>query len=245
MKIRVGLLSVFAFGTLFGCGGGGTGSNVAQTPLVYYRGTVNVLGGSNITTGSSPIAANFYAPGHFSGYFWNSSIQGTISRSGIVGVLDESGTKAYGSVVASNSATDFSFTLSQNSTTIATATLSQQASPTLGTGQQVPTTGTYNGELIIFDQGRVVDFGGVTSTVDAKGKWVGTASSVGPWIGGGTFGGYFVPLGALTSPSLKTYYGTATQKSAAPYSYDGTNLVIRVDSLTLKPGTCWLTLTRQ
>jgi|GEM_PF-2075634 len=243
-KKFLGWIALGGAWVLSGCGGSTSASSVVTQAPSYYAGTVQINSIGSIPAGTAPIVTTDQPTGNMSLYFWDPAFSGSIGKSGSLGALVEAATRELGTMNVTPGNNSFSFSLVQNVTTIATATLSLQPGPALSHNVSVPPSGTYSGKLLVYNQVGICDFGSATGTIDSNGRWNAKGYTMGFWLGEGTFSGLFTPVGSLTDLTLSTYL-TTTSSSPAPYSFDGKQIVIRLDNILLKPGTGWLILTKQ
>ena len=122
-------LAIVALGvavTLTGCGGNKSTSSVATQAPSYYAGTVEIQAVGSIPAGTAPIVTTDPPGGDMSLYFWAPAFSGSIGKSGAMGALVETATRELGAMNVTAGNHSFSFTLVQNVTTIASATLTLQ-----------------------------------------------------------------------------------------------------------------------
>jgi hypothetical protein len=90
-----------------------------------------------------------------------------------------------------------------------------------------------------------VAVGGLTGSLDANNYLFARASGGGAWIENGFYFGYLQPDGTVSEAFVMTNGTVIGQEPPTVYSFDGTTLVVRFDSLPLEPASAWLIMRKQ
>ena len=99
-------------------------------------------------------------------------------------------------------------------------------------------------ERVLVGDGYDVALGRVTDAfVSEGGLFTAPSGGGGGWVSNGIFSGTFDGAGRLTDGTLFVNGAVMGQPIAPQYSYDGTTLIVKYDSLALEPGSAWLVLT--
>lgn len=239
MKRLFGLLLL---GTVVACGGNG-GSNPSTVPVGTYRGTSIPVGLTAFPQDPHDTMATFTASGETSIRIRGTAFSGTVTSLGNEATFVTSGSVITGRLETRPRGNGATWKFYNGEELYVQGDLGPFQAPSLGTEASVPPAGDFVGTSFVLSNGEWVEFGPTELKVDGAGLGYGFING-GGFTQNGLFVGTFAPDATIHEATLYPTGGVISQEPAPPYSYDGTTLTFRIDSLALEPGSCYVVLKR-